>query len=161
MTRTGHSLIRAEMKAQAAPLGGELSGHIFVGERWYGFDDAFYAAARLIEVLMAETEPVSRVFARLPTAHATPELRIPLPSGEAEAILAKVLARAGELGGEAVTIDGLRVNYPDGWGLVRSSTTSAGLVLRFEGDTPEALARIERCFREFLVDIEPTLELPT
>ncbi len=160
MTRTGHSFIRAEMKALDAPLGGELSGHIFVGERWYGFDDAFYAAARLIEVLMAAPGPASQVFASLPTAHATPELRIALPTDVPAGIMAKVLARASELGGEPVTLDGLRVNYPDGWGLVRASTTSAGLVLRFEGDTPEALARIETRFRDFLKAIEPTLDLP-
>lgn len=160
MTRTGHSFIRAQMKALDAPLGGELSGHIFVGERWYGFDDAFYAAARLIEILMARNEPVSQVFARLPIAHATPELRLPLPGGAAAAIMAQVLARAADLGGEAITLDGLRVNYPDAWGLVRSSTTSAGLVLRFEGDSPEALARVQSRFHDFLKGIDPTLELP-
>jgi len=160
MTRTGHSFIRAQMKALDAPLGGELSGHIFVGERWYGFDDAFYAAARLIEILMAQPAPVSQVFARLPVTHATPELRLPLPVGEPEVIMARVLERAADLGGEIITLDGLRVNYPDGWGLVRASTTSAGLVLRFEGDTPEALARIQSRFHAFLQIIEPTLELP-
>ncbi|HAZ60028.1 MAG TPA: hypothetical protein DCY89_00480 [Gammaproteobacteria bacterium] len=160
MTRTGHSFIRAEMKALDAPLGGELSGHIFVGERWYGFDDAFYAAARLIEVLMAMPGPASQVFASLPTAYTTPELRVALPTDAPAGIMAKVLARASELDGEPVTLDGLRVNYPDGWGLVRASTTSAGLVLRFEGDTPEALARIETRFRDFLKAIEPTLDLP-
>jgi phosphomannomutase / phosphoglucomutase len=161
MTRTGHSFIRAQMKEMDAPLGGELSGHIFVGERWYGFDDALYAAARLIEILMSRSEPASEVFASLQTGHATPELRMPMEAERARAVMEQVLARAGELGGEPITLDGLRVNYPDAWGLLRASTTMAGLVARFEGDTPESLAQVQVRFATLLASIDPTLELPT
>ena len=143
MWKTGHSLVKAKMREIGAPLAGEMSGHIFFGERWYGFDDATYTAARLLEIVSASADP-SAVLDALPTSFSTPELNVGCAEGEPAEVVARLRAEARFPGArEVVTIDGVRVEYDDGFGLVRASNTTPVLVLRFEGTTPEALARIE------------------
>ena len=150
MWRTGHSLIKAKLKEVGAPFAGEMSGHLFFGERWYGFDDATYTAARLLEILSREKNP-SAFLDALPTSFSTPELNVPCAEGEHHEVVAELLARVanGSLkfeGGKVGTIDGLRVDFADGFGLIRASNTTPVLVLRFEGHTPEALQRIQSSF---------------
>jgi phosphomannomutase len=147
MFKTGHSLIKAKLKETGAPFAGEMSGHLFFGERWYGFDDAMYTAARLLEILSRHDDP-GAVLDALPTSFSTPELNVPCAEGEHHAVVAELLARVADgrlafAGGEVGTIDGLRVDFADGFGLIRGSNTTPVLVLRFEGHTPEALQRIE------------------
>ena len=143
MWKTGHSLVKAKMKELASPLAGEMSGHIFFGERWYGFDDATYTAARLLEILSRGSDP-SAVLNALPEGFSTPELNVACFEGEPAAVVARLQAEAEFPGArEIVTIDGVRVEYDDGFGLIRASNTTPVLVLRFEGATREALARIE------------------
>ncbi|HEY0820948.1 MAG TPA: phosphomannomutase/phosphoglucomutase [Rhizobacter sp.] len=142
MWKTGHSLVKAKLKETKAPLAGEMSGHIFFSERWYGFDDATYTAARLLEILSKSKNP-SEVLDGLPTSFNTPELNVPCAEGEPKQVVDKLLKNADFPGAEVVTIDGLRVDYHDGFGLIRSSNTTPVLVLRFEGHTQEALHRIE------------------
>ncbi len=155
MWKTGHSLIKAKMKETGAPIAGEMSGHIFFGERWYGFDDATYTAARLLEILSRSKNPTA-VLDALPTSHSTPELNLPCPDGEPHAVIEKLRATASFPGArELITIDGLRAEYDDGFGLVRASNTTPVLVLRFEGHTPEALHRIERDFMAALRAVKP------
>ena len=133
MWKTGHSLIKAKMREVGAPLAGEMSGHIFFGERWYGFDDATYTAARLLEIVSASADP-SAVLNALPTSFSTPELNVPCAEGEPAEVVARLRAEAKFPGArEIVTIDGVRVEYDDGFGLVRASNTTPVLVLRFEG----------------------------
>jgi phosphomannomutase len=142
MWQTGHSLIKAKLKEIKAPLAGEMSGHIFFSERWYGFDDATYTAARLLEILSRSKNP-SQVLNELPTSYNTPELNVPCAEGEPRQVVQKILDNADFPGAELITIDGLRVEYEDGFGLIRSSNTTPVLVLRFEGHTEAALHRIE------------------
>ncbi|MGZ5891907.1 MAG: phosphomannomutase/phosphoglucomutase [Caldimonas sp.] len=143
MWKTGHSLVKAKMKELASPLAGEMSGHIFFGERWYGFDDATYTAARLLEILSRSSDP-SAVLDALPEGFSTPELNVACTEGEPAAVVARLQADARFPGArEVVTIDGVRVEYDDGFGLIRASNTTPVLVLRFAGATPSALARIE------------------
>ena len=156
--KTGHSLIKAKLKETGAPFAGEMSGHIFFGERWYGFDDATYTAARLLEILSRHEDP-SAVLDALPTSFNTPELNVPCAEGEHHVVVAELQARVadGRLvfeGGEVGLIDGLRVDFADGFGLVRASNTTPVLVLRFEGHTAEALARIEARFMGALRDVK-------
>jgi phosphomannomutase len=143
MWKTGHSLVKAKMKELGSPLAGEMSGHIFFGERWYGFDDATYTAARLLEILSANADP-SAVLNSLPTSFSTPELNVACVEGEPAQVVERLRAEAKFPGArEIVTIDGVRVEYDDGFGLVRASNTTPVLVLRFEGTSAKALARIE------------------
>ena len=143
MWKTGHSLIKAKMRELASPLAGEMSGHVFFGERWYGFDDATYTAARLLEILSRSSDP-SALLNALPEGFSTPELNVACVEGEPAAVVARLQAEAKFPGARAlVTIDGVRVEYDDGFGLIRASNTTPVLVLRFEGATPQALARIE------------------
>jgi phosphomannomutase len=148
MWKTGHSLIKAKLKELGSPFAGEMSGHIFFGERWYGFDDAMYTAARLLEIVSRYIDP-SAVLEDLPGSHSTPELNVPCAEGEHHRVVATLLerVRSGELSfahGEVCDIDGLRVDFADGFGLIRASNTTPVLVLRFEGHTEAALGRIER-----------------
>ena len=161
MWRTGHSLIKAKMKQDGALLAGEMSGHIFFKERWYGFDDALYAAARLIEVLAADPRSTHEVFAELPNAVNTPELRVEMAEGEQHAFMERLTARAEEFfgDGELTTIDGVRVDFPDGWGLVRASNTTPCLVLRFEGRDEEVLEHLKARFRGAMLSVEQSLQL--
>ncbi|MFT3776986.1 MAG: phosphomannomutase/phosphoglucomutase [Ottowia sp.] len=157
MHKTGHSLVKARMKEVDAPLGGEMSGHIFFKERWYGFDDGTYAGCRLLEILSRHPDP-SAVLNALPTSFSTPELNVPCAEGEPHRLAAELQALAGDLFAEPAqvsTIDGLRVDWPDGFGLIRASNTTPVLVLRFEGQTPEALARIRSEMLALLERVKP------
>jgi phosphomannomutase len=155
MWQTGHSLIKAKLRETGSPLAGEMSGHIFFAERWYGFDDATYTAARLLEILSRSADP-SAVLNALPTSHSTPELNVPCAEGEPRQVIARLLAEASFPGArELITIDGLRAEYVDGFGLVRASNTTPVLVMRFEGHTPEALHRIEADFMAALRAVKP------
>jgi phosphomannomutase len=158
MWKTGHSLVKAQLKKTKAPIAGEMSGHIFFGERWYGFDDATYTAARLLEILSRCKDP-SKVINALPTSYSTPELNVPCAEGEAKLLVEKLLQTAKFPGAEIVTIDGLRADYKDGFGLIRSSNTTPVLVLRFEGHTPKALARIESDFMAALRVVKPDAQV--
>jgi phosphomannomutase len=159
MWKTGHSLIKAKLKETGSPLAGEMSGHIFFSERWYGFDDATYTAARLLEILSRSDDP-SAVLNALPTSFNTPELNVPCAEGEHHAVIDKLRATAHFNGAsEVVTIDGLRAEYADGFGLVRASNTTPVLVLRFEGHTPEALSRIESDFMTALRSVKPDAQV--
>ncbi len=160
MCRTGHSLIKARMRETGALLAGEMSGHIFFKERWYGFDDGIYAAARLLEILSAAPDP-SALLENLPQSCATPEIKLGTAEGE-QFDLVEALRAQGEFPG-AVSIsnlDGVRVDYADGFGLARPSNTTPTVVLRFEGDTVAALARIEEDFRNAFRRIAPHVRLP-
>jgi phosphomannomutase len=154
MYKTGHSLVKAKLKEMQSPFAGEMSGHIFFGERWYGFDDATYTAARLLEILSKVADP-SDVLNALPTSHSTPELNVPCAEGEHHAVVETLRQTATFEGAEMTTIDGLRADYPDGFGLVRASNTTPVLVLRFEGQTPEALERIRAHFMAAILAVKP------
>jgi phosphomannomutase len=157
MFKTGHSLIKAKMKEVDSPLGGEMSGHIFFKERWYGFDDGTYAGCRLLEILSRARDP-SAVLNGLPASCGTPELNVPCAEGEPHRLAAELQALAGGVfnaPAQVCTIDGLRVDWPDGFGLIRASNTTPVLVLRFEGQTPEALARIQTDMLALLARVKP------
>ena len=160
MWQTGHSLIKSRLKRTGAPLAGEMSGHIFFADRWYGFDDAIYAGARLVQILVGLGEPSARVFARFPAAKSTPELRIRVAEGRQAQIVDSLLAGDWFPAAKKTTIDGLRVDYPDGWGLARASNTEPCLVVRFEGADDAALGRITAEFRDVLLRIDSSLDLP-
>ncbi|MCC6213008.1 MAG: phosphomannomutase/phosphoglucomutase [Burkholderiales bacterium] len=158
--KTGHSLIKAKLKESGAPLAGEMSGHIFFKERWYGFDDALYCGARLLEILSKEKNP-SEILERLPDAPCTPELNWKLAEGEPHALIERLLQSAPFPAAQRVlTIDGVRAEYADGFGLARASNTTPVIVLRFEGDTEAALERIQEDFRKTLQPLKPTAPLP-
>ncbi|NML14193.1 phosphomannomutase/phosphoglucomutase [Azohydromonas caseinilytica] len=154
MWKTGHSLVKAKLKETGAPIAGEMSGHIFFAERWYGFDDGMYTAARLLEILSREADP-SAVLNALPQSFNTPELNVACEEGEPHALIEKLRETAQFPGSELVTIDGLRADYADGFGLIRASNTTPVLVMRFEGHTPEALERIEADFMAALRAVKP------
>ena len=154
MYKTGHSLIKAKMKEIGAPIAGEMSGHIFFGERWYGFDDATYTAARVLEILSRSADP-SAALNRLPTSHSTPELNVPCAEGEPKRVVEAMQKGASFPGAEITTIDGVRADWPDGFGLCRASNTTPVLVLRFEGHTRKALHRIEADFMAALKAVKP------
>ena len=157
MHKTGHSLIKARMKELDSPLGGEMSGHIFFKERWFGFDDGTYAGCRLLEILSRSSDP-SAVLNGLPTSFSTPELNVACAEGEPHQLTAQLQALAADTfaaPAQISTIDGLRGDWPDGFGLIRASNTTPVLVLRFEGQTPEALARIEAAMLALLHRVKP------
>ncbi len=161
--KTGHSLIKAKMAEIKSPIAGEMSGHIFFGERWYGFDDATYCAARLLEILSRSKDP-SAVLNALPTSFNTPELNVPCEEGEHHRLVAELQARVadGRLsfpGAEVNTIDGLRVDWRDGFGLIRGSNTTPVIVLRFEGHTGAALQRIEQLMMGVLKSVKPDAKI--
>ena len=160
MWKTGHSLIKAKMREVEAELAGEMSGHFFFAERWYGFDDGIYSAARLLEILAARDEAPSEILSALPTGVATPEIKVPAPGGDPHAFIERFQAAAQLDGARLSTIDGVRADWNDGWGLVRASNTTPVLVLRFDADDQAALERIQGVFREQIHAIEPELELP-
>ena len=158
--KTGHSLIKAKLKESGALLAGEMSGHTFFKERWYGFDDALYGGARLLEVLAKEPD-ANRALKNLPNAPSTPELHWALEEGEAHALVAKLQASRPFPGAERiVTIDGVRVEYADGFGLARASNTTPTIVMRFEADNSAALERIKKDFRAALQPLKPGAPLP-
>lgn len=159
MWKTGHSLMKAKMKETGALLAGEMSGHIFFGERWYGFDDGLYSAARLLEILGIEDRQASEVFAEFPEDISTPELNLEVTDEGKFRIIERLkdLADFGE--SNITTIDGVRVDYPDGWGLCRASNTTPVLVLRFEAENEAALERIKQIFRGQLKALAPDVHI--
>jgi phosphomannomutase/phosphoglucomutase len=160
MWKTGHSLVKAKLRETGAPLGGEMSGHIFFKDRWYGFDDGLYSGARLLELLTRVADP-SALLNALPMSSSTPELHLELGEGENVQLIEKLRSDATFPGSERIiTIDGLRVEYPDGFGLARSSNTTPVVVMRFEAETPEALARIQAEFRRVIVAAKADAQLP-
>jgi len=161
MSITGHSLIKARMKETGALLAGEMSGHVFFKERWYGFDDGLYTMARLLEILAADPRTPHEVFAALPDAISTPELNIHFPlDGEHFEFMEKFVKTAQFPDADIITMDGVRANFPDGWGLVRASNTTPSLVIRFEADNEAALERIMAEFRAAMLVADATLVLP-
>ncbi len=155
--KTGHSLIKAKLKETGSLLGGEMSGHTFFKERWYGFDDALYCGARLLEIVSRSVNP-SAVLDALPDSLSTPELQLKLNEGEHFALIAKLQKEASFPGAQdVIDMDGLRVEYEDGFGLARASNTTPVVVLRFEGETAEALARIQGEFRRVLTAALPAV----
>jgi phosphomannomutase/phosphoglucomutase len=160
MWKTGHSLIKAKMRETEAELAGEMSGHFFFAERWYGFDDGIYAAARLLEILAARPETPTDQLNALPNGVSTPEIKVDAPGGDPHTFVEKFRAAAKFEGARSSTIDGLRIDWPDGWGLVRASNTTPVLVLRFDADSQAALDRIQAAFREQLLAVDPELKLP-
>ncbi|MFT4580582.1 MAG: phosphomannomutase/phosphoglucomutase [Gammaproteobacteria bacterium] len=160
MAGTGRTLIKTTMEDTGALLGGEMSGHIFFKERWYGFDDALYCAARLLEILVNADESPDEVFAALPGGIATPELRLDMPEEQHAGFMQRVLEEASFSEAEITTIDGLRVDFVDGWGLVRASNTTPCLVLRFEGNDEAALEEVKNKFRALLLKLDGSLDLP-
>ena len=160
MWRTGHSLIKAKMKETGALLAGEMSGHIFFKERWYGFDDALYSAARLLEFLANDHRSPAEVFAALPDSVNTPELNVAMAEGQPSVFMEKLLNSAHFENAQVATIDGMRVEFDNGWGLVRASNTTPCLVLRFEADDELALHRIQEEFRRVMLQADPGLSLP-
>lgn len=160
MWNTGHALVKAKLKETGAPLAGEMSGHVFFKERWYGFDDGLYTAARLLEILSRSADP-SAVLKALPNALSTPELNIEMNEGEPFALVKRLTEQADFGSGcEILTIDGVRVEYVDGFGLARASNTTPVVVLRFEADNEAALERIKSRFRIAIDGLWPGLKLP-
>ncbi len=160
MWKTGHSFIKAKLKETGALLAGEMSGHIFFKERWYGFDDGLYAGARLLELLSKQADLNAALHA-LPDTINTPELQIKLKEGENHTLITQLQQKADfPEADQVITIDGLRVEYSDGFGLIRASNTTPVAVLRFEADNPNALARIQQDFRRIILQVKPDAHLP-
>jgi len=160
MWKTGHSLIKSKMKQMQAPLAGEMSGHIFFKERWYGFDDALYSGARMLEILLNAKMKPTEFFAAIPESVSTPELKIDMPESEHISFMQALESKLSFKDTEVITIDGFRVEFKDGWGLIRPSNTTPCLVVRFEADNEAALERIKTGFRELLLSIKADLKLP-
>jgi len=160
MWKTGHSLIKAKIKETGAMLAGEMSGHIFFKERWYGFDDGLYAGARMIEIISADSRSSQEIFAALPDSINTPELTVSLQEGENFKFIDAILSVAKFPNASVNTIDGLRVDFSEGWGLVRASNTTPSLVMRFEADTRASLLEIQDQFRELMKKVKPDIDLP-
>lgn len=161
MWKTGHSLIKGKMKEVEAPLAGEMSGHIFFKERWYGFDDALYTAARFLEIFMNSGKSPTDCFKELPDGVSTPELRLPMPESEHAGFMSALIENMQQhAGGEVYDIDGVRIEYEDGWGLARPSNTSPNIVLRFEGQDQAALERIQGVFRDAVKSVKADAQLP-
>jgi phosphomannomutase/phosphoglucomutase len=160
MWMTGHSHIKAKLRQSGAPLAGEMSGHIFFKERWYGFDDGLYAGARLLEILSRYADP-SAVLKALPDSASTPEINLKMHEGEPFALVEE-LKRGAQFEGarEIISIDGVRVEYADGFGLARPSNTTPVVVLRFEADDEAALERIKADFRRVIAAARPDLDIP-
>jgi phosphomannomutase / phosphoglucomutase len=162
MWRTGHSLIKAKMRETGAELAGEMSGHFFFKERWYGFDDGIYSGARLLEILAGDLEgrTPEEIFATCPKGVSTPELKVEMAEGEHYRFIEKFREKAQFGDATLITIDGVRADWPDGWGLVRPSNTTPILVLRFDADNEEALKRIKDTFRAQMLAVDSSLKLP-
>lgn len=159
MFKTGHSFMKNKLKETGAPLAGEMSGHIFFKERWYGFDDALYTSARMLEIMMGFKQRPAEVFAKLPAGVSTPELKVEMNEGEN----LQFMESLGDVEFEDATlssIDGIRIDWPNRWGLVRASNTTPSLVLRFEGDDEQALEEVKDTFRKLLLEKRPNMSLP-
>jgi len=160
MWKTGHSFMKAKLKETGAMLAGEMSGHIFFNDRWFGFDDALYSASRLMEILSTDSRRSADVFADFPDSVNTPELNVSLAEGENVRFVEKMFSTANFADGKITNIDGMRVEFPHGWGLVRASNTTPSLVIRFEADTQQALQDIQEQFRQLMKKIKPDIVLP-
>jgi phosphomannomutase/phosphoglucomutase len=160
MWKTGHSFMKAKIKETGAKLAGEMSGHIFFNDRWFGFDDALYAAARLVEILSRDTRNSADIFAGFPDSINTPELTVLLTEGENFKFIENMFAKAHFSDGKITNIDGMRVDFANGWGLVRASNTTPSLVIRFEADSNEAMQDIQNQFRQLMKQIKPNINLP-
>lgn len=160
MWKTGHSLIKNKLKETNASLAGEMSGHIFFNDRWFGFDDGLYSAARLLEILTTELQTSDEIFAELPEDLSTPEIAIPV-SEESKFSIIEQLTQQGQFGkGKISHLDGVRVDFPKAWGLVRASNTTPTLTARFEAQNPEALQQIQALFKNQLLAVDDSLDLP-
>lgn len=159
MWKTGHSLIKAKLSETKAAMAGEMSGHLFFNDRWFGFDDALYAGARLLQILASESDDCSVIFNTIPNSVNTPELKIYVDEDEKFELMQTLIDQA-DFDADMVTIDGLRVNFNDGWGLVRPSNTTPCLVLRFEAEDKQSLDRIQELFRRLLLSVKPEWSLP-
>ena len=159
MSPTGHFHIKNTLKKTNAPLAGEMSGHIFFNDQWYGFDDGHYSAFRLIEVIKDSTSSLSTIFDQLPKAYSTPEVNINVDEQKKFKIVKDFVSQSNFGEGEKITIDGLRVNFNDGWGLLRASNTTPKLVLRFEANSPERLNEIQNIFLNQLKKIDETINI--
>jgi phosphomannomutase/phosphoglucomutase len=160
MWKTGHSILKAKMIEERAPLAGEMSGHIFFQDGWYGFDDGIYVGARLTSILSEDNRTVSEIFHALPQTVNTPELKLPMPEEKKSDFMQRLLATGEFPGAEKITLDGLRVEWDFGWGLIRRSNTSPYLILRFEADTQQNLEKIKAIFREQILKIDAAVMLP-
>lgn len=159
MWKTGHSLIKKKLVETQAAIAGEMSGHIFFKDGWYGFDDAIYAGARLLQILSQTQMNSAKLFSAIPNSVNTPELKIPVADDEKFLLMNQLVAQANFQDAVVNTIDGLRVNFSDGWGLVRPSNTTPCLVLRFEAETQNSLQRIQDIFRAFILSVKSDLVL--
>ena len=161
MWKTGHSFIKNKMKETGALLAGEMSGHIFFKERWYGFDDGLYSAARMLEILAAEQRPVSEIFSQLPNDVSTPEITVHLDKdGEQHTFIEKFIAQSNFDGATLSTIDGVRADFDYGWGLVRASNTTPSLVIRFEAESQQALEKLKNNFKAQIQAVDTSINLP-
>lgn len=160
MCPTGHSIVKGVMKSVNAPLAGEMSGHLFFKDRWYGFDDALYSACRLLELLSQDNASVSEQFASIPNLVSTPEIKIPIEEAEKFEIIRRFTESANFEDAHCITIDGLRVEFSKGWGLLRASNTTPCLVARFEAQDSQSLAEIQALFRAKLLELKAEWALP-
>jgi len=160
MWKTGHSLVKAKLKETGAPLAGEMSGHIFFKERWYGFDDALYTGARLLEILAKSEQSTHAIFSALPDTVNTPELKLEMQEGEHFAFMKKLISAADFEDATITKIDGIRADFENAWGLVRASNTTPCLVIRFEGNTEQSMKDVQEKFRALFMSLDDTLKLP-
>ncbi len=160
MWKTGHSLLKTKMRETGAPLAGEMSGHIFFKERWFGFDDGMYAGVRLLEILAKDTRSADEIFSQLPDSLNTPELKLAMPDARKFSFMQQFVETADFTDATVNTIDGLRADYHNGWGLIRPSNTTPNLILRFEADNEQAMLQIQDQFRQQILAIDSDLDLP-
>jgi len=161
MWKTGHSFMKKKMKETGALLAGEMSGHIFFKERWFGFDDGLYAAARMLEIIAKQAQPTSTLFSQLPNDINTPEIVVHLAhDGQQHEFIQRFVESCSFTQAEVSTIDGIRADFPDGWGLVRASNTTPSIVIRFEAKSEAALTRIKNEFKRQILAIDNSLNLP-
>ena len=151
--------MKQKMQETGAPLGGEFAAHIFIKDRWFGFDDGLYAAARVLEILSHLPHAAHEEFASFPSSVNTPEIKLPVPEAARFELMQRIIDKADFPGAKLVLLDGLRVEYSDGWGLVRASNTSAALLLRFEADTLPRLQAIQTSFKALIHSADKSLEL--
>ncbi len=159
MHRSGHSFMKQRMQETGAPLGGEFAAHVFIKDRWYGYDDGMYAAARLLEILSRLDGPVSQAFANYPASISTPELKLPMAEEKKFVFMEKLLKLARFDDGRLITLDGLRVEFDQGWGLIRASNTSPALLLRFEAENEQSLAAIKSRFKALIHSADKSIDL--
>lgn len=160
MWKAGHSHMKTKMQETGALVGGEMSGHIFIKDRWYGFDDGMYAAARLLEIMTLRDQDIDSLFDSFPNLPSTPELKIPVAETRKFELVEQLIQDGDFQNGKPITIDGLRVDFSKGWGLVRASNTSAALTLRFEAESEDVLAQLQQLFKRELLKIDSTLDIP-